>query len=224
MSPFLYTVGNPIVYIDPDGREVVNEYENYKQYKGLEEQLRSKIENASTRGEKKAARKELRANQEKINGYNNFVAVDNLLKEFKTQNEAEYNRLDNLEFNGVEIDLIVGLTNMSKGDFGQYGQTNCPFDPKQIMSVTDLESGEKYDLPTAIIDNKISITLFNYGRNINTLANEFGDAIFSVSNPRKSYEDNKNEVPYYNRSSTKFSFDYESYIMGVKSRPEPENY
>lgn len=129
--------------------------------------------------------------------------------------------MDNLQLNGIEIDVVVGISS-NDGDVGQVGDTDVIY-TKEIQ-ITDFSTKETSTLPTEIDKNKIGITLYYRGQTLNTLANEFGDAIFATENPTKAYKDEKNKVEYLKRGSTKFSSAYEYYIIKKSIKPNPQDY
>jgi hypothetical protein len=80
---------------------------------------------------------------------------------------------------------------------------------------------QKFDI-LGIKDNQFSITLFNRHHNIGTLANELGDVIFAVSRPETVMEENN--LSYFKKATTRFSFHYEAYIKGERTRrPNPND-
>ncbi|MAC95424.1 MAG: hypothetical protein CMC96_07970 [Flavobacteriales bacterium] len=221
-SPYAIMQGNPIMYSDPLGDSVKNKYQAGAKYEGLKEELSSKVDNAQTKSEKRAARKEYRANKGNFRLYDKYQKVNKQIEGFKSKNESEFDILNNLTFNGEEIDIIVGLKSGFSGNKGQYGETLISYPEEDIIKVEDFKTGGQYDLPTTISGNEIHIGLYRLGLNVSTMANEFGDALFSVKNPRSSYRDR--ELPYHQRGSTNFSFDYQDYIMKGGSRPNPLKY
>jgi RHS repeat-associated protein len=224
MSPYNGMGNNPIMNTDPKGDSIINFYQSYQQYASLKKDLKSNIANAKTSQERKAARKELKNSQDKIRGYKNYKTTESLIQEFKAANEDEYNKLNNLSFNGESIDIVIDLNSATFGDKGEDGHTILDYDPESIDQVESYKTGEKYARPNALLDNKISITLFQQGLNLETLANEFGDAIFGVEQPATVYTEKAKKVPYKIERAARFSFDYEDAIINKTTVPKSENY
>ena len=214
LTPYNYCAWNPIKLVDADGRKIKNAYECYKQYANHVSTLKSNLKNASNRAEKKIAKKELKKNQDIVNGYESYMKVQSMLDKFKEKNSSEYDRVDNLKLMNKEIDVVVGLNEARQSDEGAYGLTTYIYlmDKENIVGIKD---------------NTIQIEIYRFAlsedNGVSTLANEFGDAIFAVENPGAAYKNN--DKTYYEQPSTFFSFDYEYYIMEKrKDLPKPEDY
>lgn len=210
---------NPIYFMDPFGDTVKNKYQEGAKYEGLKAQLKSDIKNAGSKTEKSSARQEFKSNKENFQQYDNFKEVDNLIEGFKKKNPEEFERLDNLKFNGENINLTVGLLSAFSGPSGQTGKTTPIYDN---FIHTNNQVDEIYLDPQSIVGNNINIGLYRNGRTVSTLANEFGDAIFSVARAAQVYSQMNDE--YLKQSTTIFSFDYEDYIMGGGKKPNPNDY
>ena len=105
-------------------------------------------------------------------------------------------------YNGTELDITIYISDDKKSSEGGYGK---------IESYFTLNKENKQ-----INISPIKITIYRdafLGSNNTgklTLANEFGDVIFMTTRPEKSYVEQR--LNYYQRASTRFSFDYEHYI------------
>ena len=79
----------------------------------------------------------------------------------------------------------------------------------------------------------INITLYQSAfsgksNGLSTLANEFGDAIFGTTKPQEAYEGflemKNNNTSYWQDPSSRFSFDYEKFIINPSKNPLPNPY
>lgn len=59
---------------------------------------------------------------------------------------------------------------------------------------------------------------------VRLFANEMGDVIFAVENPSVARKDAKKNIPDRMTAASKFSFDYEAYIMNGGKKPNPKKY
>ena len=221
ISPYAYCAWNPIRLTDPTGDTIFNAHEQYRDISQNLQKLNELLKNA-TRGNKKGIRKkikELKDNHEK------YKKVQGALDAFKKANPEEYTRLDNLEYNGERVNITIEASDEPTSRYNAAGTTHPHFlhniDTDEIIGV-----------------NSISITLFKHAFlggycGLSTLANEFGDAIFAVSRPqdqikgaRELEEQRRKGNPdyYYSLPSTKFSFDYEKYILNPHKFPKPTPY
>ena len=194
ISPYAYCAWNPVKLVDPDGDTIKNYYEKYPQS-------------------------------------DMFRRTQNLIDEFRVAHPDEFNYLNNLGFtdrdgNTTPINIVIGLSDDYgpwNSDFGNSdgGVTRYIFEyitidqvnkNNDIIGTSNVIAGIKND--------KISITLYKRHHNIRTLANEFGDAIFAVNRPETV--DLQKNWKYGQKTTTKYSFDYEKYIMGeLEERPNP---
>ena len=221
ISPYAYCAWNPIRLTDPTGDTIFNAHEQYRDISQNLQKLNELLKNA-TRGNKKGIRKkikELKDNHEK------YKRVQGALDAFKKANPEEYTRLDNLEYNGERVNITIEASDEPTSRYNAAGTTHPHF-------LHNIDTDEIIDV------NSISITLFKHAFlggycGLSTLANEFGDAIFAVSRPqdqlkgaRELEEQRRKGNPdyYYSLPSTKFSFDYEKYILNPHKFPKPTPY
>ena len=224
MSPYTGMGNNPINNVDPKGDSIINKYEKYKQYRDLEKTLKENIANSSRGKERKAARKELRKNSGKTLGYNNYRIVDELISSFEKANKDEYEKINNLTFNEKNVDVVIGLSSLEHSEDNAVGVTRVSYDPNSMIKVLNFKTGKKHWLPTQIVGDEINITIYQNGKNLGTLANEFGDAIFSVEQPATSVNDHLSNLPYMEQGSTLFSFEYEEAIVKGKRPPKSSKF
>jgi RHS repeat-associated protein len=202
---------NPIRLVDPNGEDIINAYEKYKNNHQEIQDLKNKKEQAKTRQERREIQWQI--NNAESN-YDKYLKVEKMLDDFKNTEPEDYKKLDNLIYNGAELDIKIYISDDKKSSEGGYGK---------IESYFTLDKENKQ-----INISPIKITIYRdafLGSNNTgklTLANEFGDVIFMTTRPEKSYVEQR--LNYYQRASTQFSFDYEHYIDNPLENKKPNPY
>ena len=216
ISPYAYCAWNPVKLVDPNGDTIKNAYENYKNVTNEIEYYRSLINNSTD--QKAITQYDSEITKLKTNN-NNYHKIDKLLQSFKNQNSDEFDIINNLEYNGVPVNIFVSLSDMkSDPRNGAVAETNIPYVVDNNNNVQGIEQ------PGVII--KLFKNGFADGFNgLGTLANEFGDVVFGVAKAQYNYDTFKT-LNYKDRPTTKFSYDYERYIISPHSsaRPNPHSY
>ena len=222
ISPYAYCEWNPIKLTDPSGDTIFNAHEKYKDISADLLRLTKDRERASGLSnifkrlsiDNKIGR--LKKNNLK------YQNVQGALDAFKTANPEEYNRLDNLEYNGRSVNIYVSASDKMHSTDGAVGTTHPRF-------LVDRNTGD------VVFISRINICLYKLafvsGNNgLSTLANEMGDAVFAAALPKsqiQGYYDIKNyKQGYWGECSSNFSRDYEHYIMkpGESELPDPYSY
>lgn len=215
ISPYAYCTWNPLKLVDPNGDTIQNAYEPYRDISEEVKYYQNKINNSTNPEEIREYSNQLSAVREKNKKYSK---VEDLINSFEKTNSDEYNYLNSLSFNGKPVNVYIGLSDLSSDpETGASGQTIIPYETKdgKIMGIGS--SG-------------IKISIFRNGfedtqNGVGTLANEFGDVLFGLVRPKFNYA-TVSSKEYNERPTTKYSFDYEYFIIKHtrKTRPNPFNY
>ena len=217
LNPYNYCAWNPIVLTDPNGDSIINAYAKYKDVSQIVQNLIGSM--------KGATRSERRKIQQKIDNFQykneKYHKVQGAIDAFRKRNPEEYNILNNkLVSHGEKVNIWVWASDDFVSPDGAAGKTSSSMlhdtETKKIVGVS-----------------AINITLYKHaflnGNNgLSTLANEFGDAIFSIACPQKQFDGfqaiQRNRDYYWKESSSRFSFAYERYIMNPEQNKKPNPY
>ena len=217
LSPYNYCAWNPVKLVDPDGDTIKNAYEQYKDISKDVEYYQTLIKNTSDPKAISEYQNELAKIEDNNKKYN---IVNELLEKYKTCNEKEYNRMDNISFRGKAINIIVSLSD----------DAFCPIDGA-VGKTTITYLKNKNNRIIGLDKNTIRVNLYGDGfrdgfNGVGTLANEFGDIIFAITRPKYNNKTNNMGLKYQDIPTTKYSFDYENYITSQSRsrRPNPWSY
>ena len=153
-----------------------------------------------------------------------YIKTQEAIDAFKDANIEEYNIINNLNFEGKNVDVIVGA-NLSR----RFGRNGAIGETRPCFIVKD----EKVVGFTNQSDNSISVTLYGDAflggtHGLGTIANEFGDVLFSVLRPDYACEQGRKymrkEHSYAEDPSANFSYDYEFYICNPEQYKKPNPY
>ena len=213
LSPYHYCAWNPIKLTDPTGDTIFNKYETYKD-------ITQRVGELTKQKESVGFFKKLSINKQ-INNLKSlntkYKMVQGALDAFKENNIEEYNRVDHLSYQGKSINVIVGVSDHFTSDNGELGTT-------QIKHYVSKETSKVEAIASPIIITLYS-NAFIGNSGLSTLANEFGDAIFGIECPENQVKGamsmSNYTQNYYNEGSSKFSFDYESYITDPQHHAKP---
>ena len=225
-SAYNYVAGNPIIYIDPNGKEITNPYSEHKDNQTKIDELNKKIQKAEEEENNKERKKLTRERNALQNGLDNYNKVESLIAEFKAAvGNDEFERLNSLTFNGQEIDIPIYLQDKPVGEkIPEDGNTEVPYST-EIYVVTKYGSKESTQetRPVGIKGNTIKIVL--YVHNLRTLANEFGDADFGVNAAQRNVDQQQKNVEYDSRATTQYSRAYEKWVMKEEAtQPKPGDF
>jgi len=217
-SPYCSMDNNPIWHNAILGDKIRNKHEGAKDNQSkINEKSNALNEMESKEDYKnkdgKQLRKEINSLQNQLDIYNK---IERLIYEFKNAvGEEEFNRLDKLEVDKVEIDIIIGFANkryIPGSEPPQLVKENAQTEIPLLMNRNTFAGFNK--------DSPILITL--YKDDLGTLANEFGEALFGAYNPKKVFD--QRNLPYRTAAKDLFSFDYEYWVRGFnnKERQKPD--
>ena len=217
LSPYAYCAWNPMRIVDPSGDTIKNAYENYRDIGNEIEYYESLINNSEDADAISSYQKQIDILKDNNRKYN---IVNDLLSDYRNNNEKEYNYINDISFKGNPININVYIRDEAYDpQNGAVGQTTIIYNKNDMNKIVGIRF------------NMIKVEIYSSGfcdefQGIGTLANEFGDVIFGLSRPRYNDKTNNKGYSYTDIPTTKFSFDYEKYIIsqGKHPRPNPWNY
>ena len=175
ITPYAYCSWNLLRHTDPTGDTIFNAYEKYKDVTESIQQLTKSLESAKGSEKRRIQRKINFLNEQK-----KYYKVQGALDAFKEANLEEYNILDSkLKSYGGVVNITVSVSDDYLSENNSEGETHI-----NMLRMFDTES----------IVGVSSITITLYGLafcqgdiGLSTLANEFGDALFSVVRFQEQY-------------------------------------
>ena len=221
ISPYNYCAWNPVKLVDSDGRKIKNAFLQYKDISNDIAYYQQRM--ISDPESKKQYEYEIKELETK---HNKYLKIQEAIDAFRNANIEEYDIIDNLTFDGRAVDVIVGvdLTNATSPN-GATGET--------IIKYKTTEDGKVVGINNQFGNNSISVVLYRNAflgdsHGLGTIANEFGDVLFSVLRPDYAKEQGLkhklNEHTYEEDPSARFSFAYEYYICNPKRNKKPNPY
>lgn len=220
MSPYNYCAWNPMKLVDPDGEKIINAFIQHKDISQSVEFYKERI--IADPGAKKQYENAIRDLEFK---HEQYIKTQEAIDAFRAANADEYNIIDNLTFNGQSVDVLVGadLTRNS-GNGGVFGKTEPKFLLDGNGKVVAIGNPSNFSIRVTLYGD----AFLGETHGLGTIANEFGDVLFSVLRPDYAREQGlklqRGEHTYAQDPSANFSYDYEYFICNPQKYKKPDPY
>ncbi|WP_075344677.1 RHS repeat-associated core domain-containing protein [Tenacibaculum agarivorans] len=203
-SPYVYTLNNPLFFVDPDGRKIINgDEERRKKAEKQVEKNRKIVESAessygtsredfSSRSQYKRykkAKRNLKKSQRKLSKYTRLAeSTQEKIDNFKEKSPNMFAKMDNItnEY-GESVDIFVGTKSMS----GKNGKNEFSFSVDQNNGHVRLSS-RSFGLNTLeiFINPTLGPSVHDPDKTpstIETLRHEMGHASYEIESTRSYY-------------------------------------
>ena len=231
MSPFAYVANNPIIFIDPNGMEIINgetnkrenlqaQNDNLKQ--AIKERYNDNInlsrKDFSTKSEFKDYKSLINSSKNTANNLNKTIQAEEkvqaAIKDFKTTDPKNFDLANNLTFKnseGTTLNIDVTITSGNASDFGG-AVTKTSFELNTDGSYKSIDA----------IKTVIDFTVVNPISHV--LAHEMGHAYNIAQNPSLSLKnpttENCQDPLNRNTFQSKVAMDWQENYESLKNPPK----